>query len=157
MATFITDLISSIFVPGPTRSLVVATNASFACLQLVLFCLLTATYSIHFVVLSVLCAALWWSINWFVGELHAFKAAEEAKKQEQESGRQNVGGSDTEAETIVEAETKVGAGGSGSKEVEVTEKLGELRDRGAGGSGGSRSEPSTEDEWEKVSENEKDK
>jgi len=151
MATFITDLISSIFVPGPTHSLVVATNASFASLQVILFCLLIATYSIHFVVLSILCAALWWGINWFVAELNAFKAAEEAKKTEQESAAQAASESDTEAETIVEAR------GSGSKELEVVPPAGHLKDRGGAASASSKSEVSTEDEWEKVSENEKDK
>lgn len=153
MATFITDLISSIFVPGPTHSIVVATNASFAGLQLVLFCLLIATYSIHFVILSFLCAALWWGINWFVAELNAFKAAEEAKKREQESAAQAAGtDSDTEAETIVETID------SGNKDIKVVPLVaGGLKDRGGAASIGSKSEPSTEDEWEKVSENEKDK
>merc|ERR1712093_917588 len=42
-----------------------------------------------------------------------------------------------------------------SKEVEIFEENGELKDRGS--TKGSKSETSTEDEWERVSENEKDK
>lgn len=67
----------SVFTAGPTPPLLLATNASFAALQAVLFALLLATYSVHFVVLSILCGALWWAINWFVAEL---RAAEELKR-----------------------------------------------------------------------------
>jgi len=98
---------------------------------------------VHFVVLSILCAGLWWAINWFVVELA------EAQRLEQERARalgggEADGGDSTDAETVVE-----GVG----KEVEVKRRK---DGSGAGGSSG-RSEISTEDEWEKVSENEKDK
>lgn len=81
MATFFTDLISSIFTPGPTPSIIIATNASFAALQVVLFVLLILTYSVHFAVLSFLCAGLWWAINWFVTELQAASRKESEAKQ----------------------------------------------------------------------------
>lgn len=155
MAAFFTDLAMSIFTPGPTPTLLVATNATFAALQVVLALLLVATYSVHFVVLSFLSAGLWWSINWFAAEVRAGQAAEEERlrKEKEEQG----GGEDTEteAETVIES-----TGPEGSKEVEVVEKRGELKDRreGSGVSrSGSKSEVSTEDEWERVSENEKDK
>ncbi|KAK7521579.1 ER protein Pkr1-domain-containing protein [Phyllosticta citriasiana] len=80
MSQFFESLWNSIFTPGPTPTLLVATNASFAALQLVLFALLLATYSIHFVVLSGLCGGLWWSINWFANELRAAADKEEAAK-----------------------------------------------------------------------------
>ncbi|KAL9005409.1 MAG: hypothetical protein Q9188_001803 [Gyalolechia gomerana] len=76
MASFLTDLFTSIFTPGPTHSLLVATNVSFAALQVIFFILLLLTYSVHFIVLSVLCAGLWWSINWFAAELEAVRQAE---------------------------------------------------------------------------------
>lgn len=85
MATFLTDLFTSIFTPGPTHSLLVATNVSFAALQVVLLILLIVTYSVHFIVLSVLCAGLWWSINWFAAEL------EIAKQKEKEQGTKRHG------------------------------------------------------------------
>ncbi|PHH67535.1 hypothetical protein CDD80_764 [Ophiocordyceps camponoti-rufipedis] len=68
-----TDLWDAIFTPGTTPALLRATNISFACLQLVLGALLAATASLHFVMLSGLCAVLWWSVNWFVAEMEAEK------------------------------------------------------------------------------------
>lgn len=74
MSSFMAELWESIFVPGPTPVILRATNATFAALQVTLFALLVSTYSIHFVILSVLSAGLWWSINWFAAELAAAKA-----------------------------------------------------------------------------------
>ena len=85
MATFVSDLFNSIFTPGPTPSIIIATNASFAGLQLVLLILLILTYSVHFVVLSFLCAGLWWAINWFVTELEAANQKEKEAKQIREA------------------------------------------------------------------------
>lgn len=157
MSNFLTDLFQSIFTPGPTPTLLVATNVAFACLQLTLLLLLIATYSIHFLILSFLSGGLWWAINWFVAELKAAQAAEDEKKR----GLEEPQGDDTETE----AETVIDSGDTkaGSKEVEILELKGQVKDRGRGvrsGSermSGSRSEISTEDEWERVSENEKDK
>jgi hypothetical protein len=147
MSTFITDLFQSIFTPGPTSTLLIATNASFACLQVVLFLLLIATYSIHFLILSFLSAGLWWAINWFVAELNSLQTFEKEKRRRLQEIAED---SETEAETVIDA----GGPGSGSKEVEILERAGELKGRGGFGS---KSEISTEDEWERVSENEKDK
>ena len=81
MADFLTNLWSSVFTPGTTPTLLVATNVTFGALQLLLAGLLIATYSIHFAILSVLSAGLWWSINWFATELEAAQAKEgEAEK-----------------------------------------------------------------------------
>ncbi|KAG4411010.1 hypothetical protein IFR04_015861 [Cadophora malorum] len=150
MSAFITDLVQSIFTPGPTPTLLVATNVTFACLQAVLLLLLIATFSIHFVILSLLSAGLWWSINWFVSELRAAQAAEDEKKRAFDEAK-HTDDTDTDAETVI------GTGNIhfGSKEVEILEENGELKDRGS--TKGSKSETSTEDEWERVSENEKDK
>lgn len=78
MATFMTNLWESVFTPGPTPTLLIATNATFGSLQVLLLILLLTTSSIHFAILSVLCAGLWYSINWFAREVQAAKAAEEA-------------------------------------------------------------------------------
>lgn len=83
MANFMQSLWESIFTPGPTPPLILATNAAFGALQAVLFALLIATRSVHFIVLSMLCGALWWAINWFVAEL---RATEEMKKQRERDG-----------------------------------------------------------------------
>ncbi|KAK3898628.1 small nuclear ribonucleoprotein [Staphylotrichum tortipilum] len=209
MAAFLTSLWESIFTPGPTPTLLVATNATFAALQAVLAALLYATRSVHFVVLSVLCGGLWAAINWFARELKAHQRREEEAAGEKE--RQAAGDKDGEEEgerrrksrrsprralgkgagsSAEESETEVEAGGGGRRKVggappglrrgasagkggaaapgpvsvpaavveavsteseAAPEPAGELRLRG------NRSAVSTEDEWEKVSENEKDR
>ncbi|PGH01709.1 hypothetical protein AJ80_08976 [Polytolypa hystricis UAMH7299] len=116
MASFIEDLWTSVFVAGPTPTLLVATNVSFAALQLVLFVLLLATYSVHFVVLSFLSGGLWWAINWFAAEL---KAAEEAERvKEKKDGRsqqqQQPPGAMDESETETESVTGSRARDSGA-------------------------------------------
>lgn len=119
-ASFFEKLWQSIFTPGPTPTLLVATNATFAALQLLLFALLLATYSVHFVILSGLSAGLWWAINWFAGEMRAAQAKEEEAKRirearrEKEKGKAGTGseveamdtGDDTEVETEVEEKYK---------------------------------------------------
>lgn len=87
MATFFQNLWESIFTPGPTPTLLVATNASFAALQLLLLGMLLATYSIHFIILSFLCGGLWWAINWFAAEIRAAQAKEEEAKRIREARR----------------------------------------------------------------------
>ncbi|KAH7034986.1 ER protein Pkr1-domain-containing protein [Microdochium trichocladiopsis] len=155
MASFFEQLWESIFTPGPTPTLLLATNATFACLQVVLFVLLIATSSIHFIILSFLCGGLWWSINWFATELKAAQLKEEQEKALAErEARRATDDSDTEVEALTKiAKTKKV---SGSHEVEVAEQIGELKHRGESGAG-TKSGVSTEDEWEKVSENESEK
>ncbi|KAI0879344.1 ER protein Pkr1-domain-containing protein [Hypoxylon argillaceum] len=155
MAGFAEQLWESIFIPGTTPTLLIATNVTFAALQLVLFILLVATYSMHFVALSLLSGGLWWAINWFAAELNAVKAREEAEKTrpEQRSTRQGTDDSETEVETIVARSNPK----SGSSEIEPEEQVGDLKHRVVEGLPESKSAASTEDEWEKVSENEKDK
>lgn len=80
MATFLTNLLQSIFTPGPTPTLVRATNAAFAALQAIFLALLITTSSIHFLILSILCAGLWFAINWFVTEIQAADEKEEQAK-----------------------------------------------------------------------------
>ncbi|KAK2750600.1 SMK killer toxin resistance protein [Myotisia sp. PD_48] len=82
MASFAENLWSSIFTPGATPTLLIATNVTFAALQLLFFALLIATYSIHFIILSFLCAALWASINWFASEIETARLEEEQKKKD---------------------------------------------------------------------------
>lgn len=81
MADFMTKLWEAVFTPGPTPTLLLATNITFGCLQLLLAGLLAATYSIHFVILSILCGGLWWAINWFAYEL------QQAQQKEAEAER----------------------------------------------------------------------
>ena len=101
MASFFEQLWESIFTPGPTPTLLVATNASFAALQVLLLVMLVATYSIHFIILSVLCGGLWWSINWFAAEIRAAQAKEEEAKRIRNARRgskeRDMAGDDGEA------------------------------------------------------------
>ncbi|KAI0400510.1 ER protein Pkr1-domain-containing protein [Xylaria palmicola] len=152
MAGFVEQLWDSIFTPGPTPSLLLATNVTFASLQLVLLALLVVTYSVHFVALSLLSGGLWWAINWFAAELNAAKEREEAEKArtEQQRSARATDDSETEVEPTTNPKT-------GSNDVEPVEEAGDLKPRGPPRLSETKSAASTEDEWEKVSENEKDK
>ncbi|KAK4691444.1 hypothetical protein P7C71_g5556, partial [Lecanoromycetidae sp. Uapishka_2] len=155
MATFVTDLMNSIFTPGPTPSIIIATNASFAALQLVLLVLLVLTYSVHFAVLSSLCAGLWWAINWFVTELEAANQKEKEAKHLREirKGQDDRGAEDSGTET---------EGAGAQREALVGEKQSEglLRPDDAQGALTKRrslaevssGDLSTDSEWDKVSE-----
>lgn len=91
MATFFADLWESIFTAGPTPTLLLATNASFAALQLLLLALLFATRSVHFGVLSFLTAGLWWAINWFAGEIKAAQEKEEEAQRIRDARKKDKG------------------------------------------------------------------
>lgn len=164
LSTFFEDLWESIFTPGPTPSLLIATNVTFASLQVVLFALLLATYSIHFVILSCLSAGLWWAINWFARELqasHDLELKEKAKAARKTAqGAQTSADSDTEVETfLTKTKTKSQPGqAASSKDVDVQEPVAaEMRQRASVQSQESKSSVSTEDEWDKVSEYETEK
>ncbi|KAJ0300667.1 hypothetical protein COL5a_006633 [Colletotrichum fioriniae] len=190
MAAFVTNLWESIFTPGPTPTLLRATNATFAALQLLLGVLLLATWSIHFVILSFLSAGLWYAINWFVVELaeHAEKEAKKTYGTDTSAGgvagssaaganTQGTDDSDTEVEGgAVVGGVRGGARGrkgvvGGSSQIETAaeqQQAADLKRRTAvtaaaesgaedATNGGTQSSVSTEDEWEKVSENENEK
>ncbi|KAI9673977.1 MAG: SMK killer toxin resistance protein [Caeruleum heppii] len=151
MATFLTDLFGSIFTPGPTPTLLIATNASFACLQLLFAVLLVATHSIHFAVLSFLSGGLWWAINWFASELQAAKGKEEDVDRLRKAPVQGNGSSTSDSETEIEEEKMIQGRLQSSKERDQKsqEDTADLRHRRSMGE--SLGETSTEDEWEKVS------
>lgn len=162
MASFFEKLGESIFTPGPTSTLLVATNASFACLQLLLFILLLATYSVHFIVLSLLCGGLWWSINWFVTELGSAKVSHDSDEQRHkgrlpETEKIPLGDSDTETEPMSDLKKA-----APPREPPITlkpkpSKVDEgVRERRS--MGDSSGDISTDSEWEKISEqSEKDR
>ncbi|KAG6362203.1 hypothetical protein INS49_010433 [Diaporthe citri] len=171
MSQFFQDLWESIFIPGPTPSLLIATNVTFACLQVVLFALLLATYSIHFIILSFLSGGLWYAINWFARELqanHDREVEEKAKAARRTAARgsaETSSESETEVETVLtRSKTKASqqpGPAAASRDVEVQEPgAGDVKPRASQQSQqsqGSKSSASTEDEWEKVSEYESDK
>ncbi|KAI3011204.1 hypothetical protein CBS147346_1405 [Aspergillus niger] len=159
-----------IFTPGPTPSLLIATNVTFAALQALLFALLLATYSIHFFVLSILSGALWWSINWFAQELRQVQAqeAEKEKQSEEEPAESQAksdgsrktpatldsAGSDTETELLTEHKGAAATASAprslaASATLRPPEEQGEIRKR-LSVSGESSGYQSTDSEWEKV-------
>ena len=154
MANFLSDLFNSIFTPGVTPSIIIATNASFAALQLVLLVLLVLTCSVHFAVLSFICAGLWWAINWFVTELEAANQNEKEGKSLREARR---GQDDQSAD---DSGTETEGGGSQSEGAVVASKSegllrpdarGALRKRRSLGEASS-GDLSTDSEWDKVEE-----
>jgi cytoskeletal protein RodZ len=168
MGSFVEDLWSSVFTPGPTPSLLIATNVTFAALQVLLLALLLATYSIHFVVLSILSAALWWSINWFAQELRQVQA-QEAPTETQElrggstkpSGALDSTDSDTETEVVKEKSKATAATGVATGAAPTTASASatlqppaepQARKR-LSVSGDSSGYHSTDSEWEKVDDN----
>lgn len=169
MTNFIEDLWSSVFTPGPTPTLLVATNATFAALQLVLFLLLVATYSIHFVVLSFLSGALWWSINWFAKEVRLEQARQEEEKRKQEALEQETTGAsklntsadanDSETETEIGGVSKTRRRRVNQPDAASLSPECALQSKISGDSGSGQRKPSegensgytsTDSEWEKV-------
>lgn len=179
MASFVGELWESVFTPGTTPTLLIATNVTFAALQAILAALLYVTFSIHFLILSVISAGLWTAINWFARELKEHQLQEEEKARRAQSAIPPPVTSD-DSETEVEGTVSTASLNRGrqtaprppptapdatvasSHEVEPIETHGELKHRTAPAeahsqSNSTKSSASTEDEWEKVSENEKDK
>lgn len=154
MSNFLVELFSSIFTPGPTPTLLVATNVSFAALQLLFLALLIATYSVHFIVLSFLCAGLWWAINWFAVELQAVAAAEEEEARKlRGSGNEMGSGESYESGTETEAGDESAGRGDSRQRKEGGLKPPELQGARQRLSYGEQSgDLSTDSEWEKVEE-----
>ena len=155
MTTFLTDLFESIFTPGPTSTLIVATNASFAALQCTFLVLLAATYSVHFLILSFLSAGLWWAINWFATELEAAKKKEkEAQhlrelREKRDDVKADDSGTETEGTDGLSRSAMEGSRIEGGLVPGIAE--GAVRKRRSFGEA-SASEMSTDSEWDKVEE-----
>jgi hypothetical protein len=149
MPSFFEELWLSVFEPGPTPTLLIATNVSFAALQALFFALLIATYSVHFVILSFLTAGLWYAINWFATEVKAAQAVEEEAKRirearrEKEKDKTRTGdeveamdtGDDTEVDTEVEdkyrPKTSARTPRHETQSTVFVERPGEARERGS--------------------------
>ncbi|ODQ50990.1 Pkr1-domain-containing protein [Saitoella complicata NRRL Y-17804] len=97
MTAFIVSLWDSIFTPGPTPTLVIATNASFIALISLLTVLAFMTRNIHVFALLAVAIGLCVSVQWFLKELAAVKEEEEKKSKE---------GGATEPAAIVAEEKK---------------------------------------------------
>ena len=152
MTDFLTNLVDSIFTPGPTPTLIVATNVSFAALQLVLLALLVATYSVHFLVLSFLSAGLWWAINWFAKEVREANTKGEEAQRLEGSGKEKDSKGTEDSDTETEGQEGLGQENESSKHGGGFLRPGRdgesLRKRPSLGESG---EISTDSEWDKVS------
>lgn len=144
MASFVEDLWASVFTPGPTPTLLIATNVAFAALQAIFFALLLATYSLHFVALSVISGGLWYAINWFAAEVKLAQQAQEAEQKEQEKDTPDTD-SDTETEAVQEVKEGKATVSTGSS-AHLQPDLKIRPSTGGDGSGYG----STDSEWEKV-------
>ena len=148
MAEFFENLWHSIFTPGPTPTLVVATNATFAALQVLLVGLLVATRSVHFAVLSFLCGGLWWAINWFATEIRTAQEKEERAKKAKEVGKGREGSGDESGTETEEAAIRPPPRSSGAR-LHVQKDEDALKKRRSLGD-----VSGTDSEWDKVSETE---
>lgn len=154
MASFIEELWNSVFTPGPTPTLLIATNATFAALQFLLLLLLIATYSVHFLVLSLLSAGLWFSINWFARELQAEKDKQEVGDEKKRDKSPDLG-SETETEDAPPTQRSAQQplqDAMQSLQPPPIKSSDSLRKRRS--MGDSSGYVSTDSEWEKVSEGE---
>ena len=158
MSNFLVELFSSIFTPGPTHTLLVATNVSFAALQALLLALLIATYSVHFIVLSFLCAGLWWAINWFAAELQSAAAEEEEARKLEEKGRERRSAGIDDSGTDTEAAEEATDRGDNKHQQQGNLKPPEVQGARKRHSFGDQSgDLSTDSEWEKVEEEGRDR
>ncbi|QLG72360.1 hypothetical protein HG535_0D00670 [Zygotorulaspora mrakii] len=77
MANFFVALWESIFQPGTTPQLIIATHLSFAALVATLGWLIFATSgNIHFIALFSISICLWLAVTWFVQELNHVKLSD---------------------------------------------------------------------------------
>ena len=109
----------------------------------------------HFVILSLLSAGLWWAINWFVTELGAAtrKEKEAQRLRTLIEERDNVGADDSGTETEgTDGLSRITHSGTRSEGVPAPETAeGALRKRRSLGEA-SAGELSTDSEWDKVEE-----
>ncbi|KAF3922105.1 hypothetical protein ABW20_dc0110030 [Dactylellina cionopaga] len=123
------DLFRAIFTPGAPPALLIATNVSFACLQLTLLGMLFITGSYHFFFLSIMCVGVWGGINWFVREVEALKRVEdqvegirrvqEELEKDDEMMRQDHDGDDYQEEGAASTGVEIqGGAGAGRRKVE---------------------------------------
>lgn len=154
------DLWNSIFTPGTTPTLLIATNASFAALQFLLLILFLSTYSIHFFILSVISAGLWYAINWFARELQLENEKNARIQANTQRERSPEAGSDTETEVIAEQSPLPSLSKTGPSAAAIAVKTHPQPDllssadnlRRRRSHGDSSGYVSTDSEWEKVSE-----
>ena len=73
MTNFVVALWESIFQPGTSPQLIIATHISFALLLCVLGSQIYLTKNIHFIALTIIATLLWITVTWFIYELQNTK------------------------------------------------------------------------------------
>ncbi|CCC70674.1 hypothetical protein NCAS_0F01900 [Naumovozyma castellii] len=100
MASFVVSLWQSIFEPGTTPQLLIATHLSFTALIATLIWLIYATNgNIHFYILLTIASLLWITVIWFIQELKSVQL-----KSNEELGIPNIN-TNTDDEKKPEATT----------------------------------------------------
>ncbi|CDR41284.1 CYFA0S07e00276g1_1 [Cyberlindnera fabianii] len=82
MISFLTELWESIFTPGTTPTLVLATHATFALLVVTLTVFAFLTKSIHIINLLVLSLVLWGILTWFINEINTLNSEKQSENTE---------------------------------------------------------------------------
>ncbi|CDO96178.1 unnamed protein product [Kluyveromyces dobzhanskii CBS 2104] len=90
MANFVVALWESVFQPGTSPQLVVATHISFFLLLCVLGSQIYLTKNIHFIALTVIATLLWITVTWFIFELNSIKLSSNQDLQAAESKKTDV-------------------------------------------------------------------
>ena len=91
MASFVTGLWESVFQPGVSPQLILATHISFTALLATLGWLIFVTHgNIHFIALFIIASLLWITVIWFIAELKSAKllSNEELDKKTEEPAQQ---------------------------------------------------------------------
>ncbi|SMN19175.1 similar to Saccharomyces cerevisiae YMR123W PKR1 V-ATPase assembly factor [Maudiozyma saulgeensis] len=87
MASFVTGLWESVFQPGTSPQLILATHLSFTALLITLAWLIFVTHgNIHFIMLFIIATLLWITVIWFINEL---KSAQLLSNQQLEINEEN--------------------------------------------------------------------
>ncbi|CCE64068.1 hypothetical protein TPHA_0G02320 [Tetrapisispora phaffii CBS 4417] len=72
--SFFVELWNSVFTPGTSPQLIIATNLSFLALIITLIWLIVQTNgNIHFIILLSIATILWITVIWFINELKSVK------------------------------------------------------------------------------------
>ncbi|EDO14815.1 hypothetical protein Kpol_339p2 [Vanderwaltozyma polyspora DSM 70294] len=86
MSNFFVQLWESIFSPGTTPQLIIATHASFFALLLTLASLIYTTGgNIHFIIMFALASVLWLTVIWFIYELQSVQLKSNKELEEPQS------------------------------------------------------------------------
>ncbi|SCW00714.1 LAFE_0C10330g1_1 [Lachancea fermentati] len=117
MASFFAQLWESVFSPGASPQLLVATHVSFVFLTLCLAWLIFLTRNVHFMVLLAISTALWITVTWFVAEL---RSAELKSNDELAAKPAAAAAADAEPAAAVAVTTARSTGASGASGAAAT-------------------------------------